>query len=254
MTTDRTNLVFLHHSCGSNWLADPAEKPRGGSLRGALTDAGFNVHETNYKDDVPGVDGHDDEGLHPIGDNTNVNHWTHWFNYHLDGIKRWQCDEGETNKVVMFKTCFPGSNITADGDEPGDTESPEKTLANYRAVYNELAGIFAQNPDTLFVAVTAPPLSPAGKGYVKENAARARTFNNWLKREWLDGYRDKAGLKNVAVFDFFDVLANPHDHPTEPDGLREDYRRETDSHPETPGNAAATAKFIPFIKDALAAM
>lgn len=250
MPSDPIHLVFLHHSCGGNWLADPAEKPSGGALRQALTAAGFAVHDTNYKDDVPGVDGHADEGRHPVGDHTDVNDWTHWFNFHLDGIKHWQCPRGAANRVVMFKTCFPGSNLASDGVEPGDAKSAEKTLANYRAVYRELAGIFAKNPDTLFVPVTAPPLSAAGRSYLRENAARARAFNNWLKGQWRDGYRPATGLRNVAVFDFFDILANRADHPGEPNGLRADFRKDPDSHPTHPGNRAATEAFVPFLLSA----
>ncbi|HUW55972.1 MAG TPA: hypothetical protein VMZ92_05010 [Planctomycetota bacterium] len=253
MSDGRTHLVFLHHSCGSNWLASPDEKSSGGGLRAALEAAGFSVHDTHYKDDVPGIAGHPDEGRHPVGDHTDVCDWTHWFRYHLPGVKGWQCPAGAENRIVMFKTCFPGSNIAADGDEPGDPTSPEKTLANYKAVYVELAAVFAEDPDTLFVPVTAPPLSPAGKGYVKENAARTRSFNNWLAGDWLESYRKTTGLANVAVFDFFDVLANPAEDPTGPNGLREDYREGQNSHPTRDGNAAATARFIPFITAALKA-
>ena len=253
MSEGRVNLVFIHHSCGSNWLADAGEKGSGGELRKTLEAAGFNVHDTNYKDDVPGIEGHPEEDRHPIGDHTDVNDWTHWFRYHLDGVKQWQCPGGEVNRIIMFKTCYPGSNLTADGAEPGDTMSPEKTLANYKAVYRELADVFAANPETLFIPVTAPPLSPAGKGYVKENAARARRFNTWLAGEWLDGYAGKTGLSNVAVFNFFDILTNADDHPAGPNGLREEYREGTDSHPTRAGNKAATGAFIPFIAAAVKA-
>ena len=254
MAEDRAHLVFLHHSCGSNWLADrSSEKPNGGGLRSTLEANGFAVHDANYTDDVPGIEGHPDEGRHPIGDHTNVNDWTHWFTYHLDGVRAWQCEDGHVNEIIMFKTCFPGSNITAAGEAPGDPKDREKTLANYKAVYNELAGIFAKQPQTLFVPVTAPPLNPTGKGYVRENAARARAFNNWLAGDWLQGCRSSSGLNNVAVFDFFDVLTNPDDHPDEPNGLQADFRKDENSHPTDAGNRIATEKFIPFVKAALAA-
>ena len=70
------------------------------------------------------------------------------------------------------------------------------TVANAKAIYIELLKYFASRPDKLFVVVTAPPVQD------RTYAANARAFNKWLVQDWLAGY----GGKNVAVFDFYNVL------------------------------------------------
>ena len=56
-------LVFVHHSCGENWLADDD-----GGLGLALRDNNYFVSDTNYG---WGPDG--------IGDHTDIGHWWTWF-------------------------------------------------------------------------------------------------------------------------------------------------------------------------------
>jgi hypothetical protein len=160
----------------------------------------------------------------------------------------------------MFKSCYPESNVTSDGSEPGDPFSSSNTIANYKAlyrhpdgsghtytydgyVYKPLEDIFFANPDVLFIPVTAPPLYYSST--TDANAARAREFNNWLKNEWLASYNAAhPGLNNVAVFDFFDVLAYAHTDPDYPDRLKNEYVRYSgDSHPNDDGKAAATLVF-----------
>ena len=126
--------------------------------------------------------------------------------------------------VVMFKSCFPASNI----------ESQEQ-LREYQQYFNKIAESFQKQKDVVFIACTAPPLVPNESN--GQNAKRARRFNNWLKNEWAPK------LKNVEVFDFYGVLADNSGF------LLKSYRQdEYDSHPATLGNKAATKKFVSFIK------
>ena len=61
-------LVFIHHSTGGNWLADPdGDNPYGG-LALALMDNNYYVSATNYG---WGPDG--------IGDRTDIPNWPEWF-------------------------------------------------------------------------------------------------------------------------------------------------------------------------------
>ncbi len=55
---------------------------------------------------------------------------------------------------------------------------------------------FQEHQDTLFIVVTAPPVS---NGRYSSNA---RSFNQWLVNDWLKDYP----YTNVAVFDFYNVL------------------------------------------------
>ena len=247
------DLVFIHHSSGQNWLNS--------GLHNALLAKDY-IDERNdiyYNTDVLPDSGRPDS-LAPIpGDNTNMNHWILWFNDYLESVKDHGCADG-FNKIIMFKSCFPISNIVANGTEPGDPFSSTQTIVNYKAVYRHpngsgynythdgyiykpLEDVFADNPDVLFIPVAAPPLCYNCTN--DENAHRARVFNNWLKNEWLDDYNDdNPGLDNVAVYDWFDFLANPDDHPTYPNRLKAEYCGGSgNSHPNTLANQQSTQDF-----------
>jgi hypothetical protein len=159
----------------------------------------------------------------------------------------------------MFKSCFPNSHVDDVGTEPGDPFGDWKTVANYKAVYRHPEGrghayqhdgvtyraledIFAANPETLFVVVTAPP--ECWNDTNREIAAHARSFNDWLSREWLPEYTRSTELRNVAVFDWFDVLACPANDPSHPNQLRADSGGGSgDSHPSEAANRRSTQIF-----------
>jgi hypothetical protein len=250
------DLLFIHHSVGSNWLASGLEDAL---LAKAYVDERNDITYGTVVEPDAGLPG----SLGDIpGNLTDMYHWILWFNDYLQGVKA-QGSASGYNRIVMFKSCYPNSNISSDGVEPGDPFSSAMTLANFKAVYRHSDGpghtyvrggydyaaledIFAANPDVLFIPVTAPPLHYAPWDATNnENAHRARLFNNWLKNEWLPAYNAAhPGLDNVAVFDLFDVLAYPDDHPLHPNRLREEYGGASgDSHPNTAGNLAATAQF-----------
>lgn len=247
------DLVFIHHSCGSNWLSS--------GLHSALVAKEYidQRNDIGYGTAMAPDPGRPASLGSKPGDNTNMNHWILWFNDYLSGVKRHQAATG-VNRVIMFKSCYPISDVSSDGRELGDPFSGEQTLANYRAVYRHPGGpgnvfsrgglvyrpledIFAMNPDTLFIPVTAPPL--VNRQTNDSAARRARLFNNWLKNEWMAGYNAAhPGLNNVAVFDWFDVLANPDGYISYPNRLRSEYGGETnDSHPNASANAYSVQLF-----------
>ena len=238
-------LVFVHHSCGENWLADAH-----GGLGRALARNHYFVSDTNYG---WGPDG--------IGDRTDITDWPAWFtgrqrdNYlralfresgrHCD-YTRTMADPGGENRIVLFKSCFPNSNLAG---KP--TDRPARgdglTVGNAKAIYNELLAYFATRPDKLFVAITAPPLQD------RSHAANARALNTWLVKDWLAGYRGK----NVAVFDFYNVLTGPANHHRFHNGKTEHafqpgrdtlhYPTGGDDHPSQAGNRRATEEFLPLL-------
>lgn len=258
--TANDDIVFIHHSCGDNWL--------NGGLRTALSAKSYidEVNDIYYGDDLPPDAGRPDSLGGTPGDNTNMNHWIGWFNDYLEGVKKFDCATGR-NAIIMFKSCYPISNINSDGREPGDPFSSSQTTVNYKSVfrkYNDPAGtytkngavykpleqIFAANPDTLFIVVTAPPRNygPSDETNNAE-AQRARDFNNWLKNEWLTDYNARyPGLDNVAVFDWFDALAYPANHSQHPNRLKEEYGGNGgDSHPNSRANRETATLFSSFI-------
>ncbi|MCX7918763.1 MAG: hypothetical protein N3A72_03950 [bacterium] len=261
------DLMFIHHSCGENWLND--------GLRTALEMKSYidEVNEITYGTTfLPDTGRPASLGSVP-GDNTNMNHWILWFNDYLQRIKSYGCANG-SNKIIMFKSCYPISCIYADGTEPGNPFSEDQELLNYQAVYRHPFGahstytynartykpleqIFAENPDILFIPVTAPSNIP--NETCTDWADRARVFNNWLKNDWLSSYNAAhPTLKNVAVFDWFDILTYPNNYtgtelytPANGDttgvypvrNMTKPAYRTEDSHPNTVANQTTTIIF-----------
>jgi lysophospholipase L1-like esterase len=221
-------LVFVHHSVGHNWLSE-------GGLRDALIARGIAVRSVTYGN--------------PIGQDTDMRHWVPKFHNDLDRILKFDQPPNtpfrgtEENDIVMFKSCYPNSNIIADGEGDGNPTDTIPTLANYKAVMNQLAPIFAARPNKTFIYVTSPPLVPGAT--TAENAQRARTFDNWVKTDFLNGYKQYTGQSNLLVFDLFDILAD-----STANTLKSQYQISSDdSHPNAAGSRAATKAFLAFLDE-----
>ncbi len=242
------DALFIHHSCGQNWLSDGLEAALQGK---AYVDE---VNDITYGTDLTPDAGRPDSLADTPGDHTDMCHWIFWFNDYVQRVKTHGCASG-ANRIILFKSCYPASNVSGAGTEPGDPFSAEQTLANYRAVYRHPTGgvytnggqvyqaleeVFASNPDILFIPVTAPPRHYTGS--TDAEGQRVRQFNNWLKNEWSTNYAARhPGLNNVAVYDWFDLLAYADDHPTHPNRLRAEFGGATsDSHPNYTANATST--------------
>jgi len=262
-------LIFIHHSCGENWLEDS-----NGGLGIALRDNNYFVSDTNYG-----------WGPGSIGDSTDIGNWCDWFRgpssptylaalYAESGrnssYSRLGTNPGGENEVIMFKSCYPNSALEG---SPGDTVPPigsnplkgqgsgssYHTVANAKGIYIDLLEYFKTRQDKLFVAITAPPLRDG------TYAANARYFNNWLVNDWLDSYP----YDNVFVFDFYNVLTSNGSGPYasdlgwesgnhhrwhngavqhETDGGSDTLAYPTgDDHPNYVGNQKATAEFVTLL-------
>lgn len=244
--SETIKLIFIHHSSGENWLADEH-----GGLGQALGANNYFISDTNYG-----------WGPDVIGDRTDIVNWPEWFTGPESGrylaalyaesgqnsaYTRTLPDPGDENRVVMFKSCFPNSNLEGSPDDPPQ-RGEGLTVGNAKAIYNELLGYFATRPDKLFVVITAPPVQD------KSLAKNARAFNTWLVQDWLAGY----GGTNVAVFDYYNVLTDTDNHHRVRDGQIEyitDRGRDTlaypspggDDHPSPKGNHKATDEFVPLL-------
>ena len=214
-------LIFIHHSTGGNWLADSNTDQPFGGLGIALMNNNYFVSATNYGWQVNGD---------AIGDRTDIPNWVEWFTgansptiltalynetgQNVGGFGDWSrlaTDPGGENRIVMFKSCFPNSNLYGNPtDPPGTTPNDDFTVSNAKAVYNNLLTYFATRQDKLFVVIAAPPMmasdypDPYGDPTAVQRAANARAFNDWLVNNWLSGYSHK----NVAVFDYYNVLTS----------------------------------------------
>jgi hypothetical protein len=308
-------LVFIHHSTGANWLAeDVAHNDKAGGLGLALMKNNYVVSDVTYGwgpkyiPEAKGVTLHGDRDQ--IGDYTDTGNWWNWFRgkrspvylkalyaasdqmtLHYSRLKK---DPGGENEIIVFKSCFPNSAITEGkpNDPPTKGENPfrgqdaryykDESVGNIKGVYMDLLEYFKTRQDKLFVLVTPPPqalksiLSTSGwhedpERFAAEMSANARAVNNWLVKEWLKDYPHK----NVAVFDFFNVLTsnggdahtndagqetgNHHriwkdrvQHVQQKDGdfcVYPSFEDEkgADSHPSSAGGQKATAEFVPLL-------
>ncbi|RLD04008.1 MAG: hypothetical protein DRI65_11605 [Chloroflexota bacterium] len=238
-------LIFIHHSTGENWLTDGY-----GNLGQALAGNNYYVSDTNYG-----------WGPHSIGDRTDIPDWEEWFrsgntpaymealfdegDKHAD-YTRTGADPGGENEIVMFKSCFPNSDLEGSPNDPPSVDG-WLSIGHAKYVYNEILNYFGQHPEKLFVVITAPPLRDRG------NAANARAFNLWLLNDWLD--ENDYPYNNVAVFDFYNVLTGKDGHHTFEDGqeIHQVASKDTlaypsgDDHPSKKGSQKATDEFIPLL-------
>ena len=118
-------LIFIHHSTGENWLGDD-----NGGLGTALRDNNYYVSDTNYGWGPLWIW----EGTSsPIGDNTDAGHWWVWFRgpgsttylnalYNEGGqnssYSRFSTGPSGENEVIMFKSCFPNSDLEGNPNDP----------------------------------------------------------------------------------------------------------------------------------------
>jgi hypothetical protein len=268
-------LVFIHHSTGMDWLADGH-----GGLGLALRDHGYFVSDSDYG-----------WGPDAVGDTTDIGHWWRWFRSPDSGqylaalfslsdpnceYSRLDTAPGEVNEIIMFKSCFPNSALQGLLTDPvppidenplrnQDSGSEFHTVAHAKGIYLDLLNYFATRPDKLFVVITAPPLSDS------TYANNARAFNNWLVRDWLNGYPQS----NVFVFDFYNVLTSNGGSPAVNDAQRQTgnhhrwwqgaVQHKTDGgynvsayatapdndHPNAVGDAKATLEFVPLLNAAV---
>jgi hypothetical protein len=269
-------LVFIHHSTGGLWLQD--------GLRSTLNANHYFVTETDY-----GWGDNDPSLGDVIGNRTDIGNWWNWFsgpyrdNYLADlaanddgsGSNSGVVDPGGPNTIVMFKSCFPNSNLAGNPTDPPVAEgapnplrgesagSAAMTVANAKGIYRDLLSTFSLHQDRLFVAITAPPLVPGATSSAA--AANARAFNEWLVHDWLTGYP----YPNVAVFDFYNVLTSNGGNANTNDlgaagGNHHRYRNSQiehqvstaqntaayptgDSHPSAAGSQKAAAEFVPLL-------
>lgn len=265
-------LIFIHHSTGEGWLSDS-----GGRLGITLKNNNYFVSDTNYG---WGPDG--------IGDNTDTGHWWNWFRgsnrtTYLSSLyteygqncdySRLATDPGGQNVIIMFKSCYPNSYIGGKPTDPAktgsnplrgqDCGSPYMKVANVKGIYNDLLVYFKTRQDKLFILIASPPQIEEETDAA--HAANARAVHKWLVTSWLKNYK----FKNVAVFDFYNVLTSNGGNANKNDvgkatGNHHRFRSGAiqhiqtvannysaygsgDSHPTAAGGKKASAEFVSLL-------
>lgn len=194
---DMKKVIFLHHSTGWNvWLGKTHRyvyKLTGSSdVRSAVKsyakDAGLKVEisERFFPKDTP------------YG----------WNNYPYDYYNIWVKNRGnelymeeptleilsKQYNMIIFKHCFPVSNILPDSGEP-DINSDKKTIENYKLQYDALKAVMHEFSQVKFVLWT-PAVNVRGK-ISREEAERTKDFYNWVINTW-----DEKG-DNIYLWDFY---------------------------------------------------
>ena len=234
-----TNVIFLHHSTGQNvWNGD---KGLGYSsiLKKSLVPKLVKQYNADHKTNIS-----ISERAFPSGSPYP------WENYPYDYYNIWVkngdkefYEEEPTLKtltkeynVIVFKHCFPGSNIV--GDDLIEDQLSIKTLGNYKYLYNQLKDKLHEYPDTKFIVWTNAALVASATN--EEEATRTKEWVRWVKEEW-DTPND-----NIYVFDFYSL---------ETEGglyIKPQYATGTDdSHPNQEFSVKAANKFVEFLTDVI---
>ena len=133
-----------------------------------------------------------------------------WNNYPFDYYNIWVKNAGKKAfmkeqtlemltsqfQVIIFKHCFPSSNILADNGI-ADINSDIKTLANYKLQYLALRDKIHEFSDTKFILFTGAVQVKAFLS--EEEALRAQEFYNWVINEW-----DQPG-DNIFIWDLYQL-------------------------------------------------
>src|SRR5579883_1123726 len=130
-----------------------------------------------------------------------------WRNYPFDYYNIWVKNAGtepfreeptlelltRNYNVVVFKHCFPVSNIGP--DKTPDVNDDYRSLANYKLQYLAMREKFHQFPKTRFIVWTgAAQVEPRT---TPDEAKRAREFFDWVRQEWA------TQASNIFLWDFY---------------------------------------------------
>lgn len=154
-----------------------------------------------------------------------------WKNYPYDYYNIWVKNAGEEPfmeeptlemltedyDLIIFKHCFPVSNIKADTDS-GDINSDIKTISNYKLQYEALRDKLNSYPDNKFILFTGAV--QVRSKISEEEAKRAKDFFTWVIEKW-----DIPG-DNIYLWDLYSLQTQ--------DGLyfKNEYAvSDSDSHP-----------------------
>lgn len=172
-----------------------------------------------------------------------------WCNYPYDYYNIWVQHAGQKSfqeeptlemltrkhQVIVLKHCFPVCNIQPDAG-PGDVNSDQKTLANYKLQYLALRDKLHAFPGTKFILWTG---AARVKAEISEpEAQRAKDFFKWVTEVW-DLPQD-----NIFIWDFYALQTEGGIY------FKDDYARATnDSHPNGQFAAKAAQLFFNRIID-----
>lgn len=218
------SILFVHHSVGVGFIRD-------GQLREMLRENGYQFWDQGYiGDQLAGPDGEKLGFSYNIpGDNTDPDGFYALFAQRLFNSPVNGFSQVMQHDVIVLKSCYPVSYIYDDAK-----------FEEYQRYYLGIRDVMDRHPEKLFIILNQPPLNPAATDV--DIARRARALAEWLVSDEFVG-----GRENLAVFDLFDLLAEPDQSKKDANMLREDYREWEDSHPNALANEVAAQRIAEFI-------
>ena len=209
--TSDMNIIFLHHSTGGViWKGDNSSflVKVFGKISGRLA---------NFVSPAPQLPSLLEEYNKEHGTNYLINEHAFpkaspygWNNYPFDYYNIWVKNTGEAaymeeptlemltkdHQLIIFKHCFPVSNIQADKDS-SDISSDYQSIANYKLQYSALKEKLQSFPDTKFILFTGAV--QVKSKLTEEEAKRANEFFKWVREEW-----DVPG-DNIHLWDLYSL-------------------------------------------------
>lgn len=183
---NQLNILFLHHSTGRLVYEAGVEQYLSSHNKRNTTE--YSIYEQNFPK------------LKPYGwHNYPYDYWNIWVNHQGNSdYKREPTLEMITEHydVVIFKHCFPVSNIENDSSAP-KIDSEKRTTGSYKLQYNALKDKLHEFNSTKFILWTTPALLEVHTN--NEEAQRVREFHDWVINDW----NDKGD--NIFLWDFYSL-------------------------------------------------
>jgi hypothetical protein len=223
-TGDYRNVVFLHHSVGNNLTEQ-------GGVRELFTSAGYQFWDQGYNwQQLRDPHGQPTGYAYTVpDDNTDPDGLARVFSQPAYGLPLNTFSGLLQHEVILFKSCFPASEIGSDDD-----------LEKSKAYYGQMLDTIDQHSDKVFILLTQPPLIPRETNPAQ--AARARALANWLMSEEF-----RQSRANLFTFDLFERLAENDTTAPDVNMLRAAYRTDVDSHPTEIANRAIAPQLVEFV-------
>lgn len=192
--TTKKYVFFMHHSTGEIYW--------NGGMQKALQDH-------NYEGYAPWWDG----GTDPQNFYEEFKDANKWNIITKDALP-----SGKERDIIIFKSCFPASNIESDS-----------MLDEYKGYYRQLFEIYSAHPKILFIPLSTPPLLQANT--TAEAAQRSLKFESWLVADYVSEYQayltnHNISAKNLYPFKLHSLLSDANGY------LASDYQSSSsDDHP-----------------------
>jgi hypothetical protein len=250
--SDETKIIFLHHSTGQNIWNGGRISVSSRIIRKISNKLGWKYYKKgrlqvlfNRYNQRFNKNYHIEESAFPKDKPYG------WNNYPFDYYNIWVKHAGSQSymeeptlemltkkyQLIIFKHCFPVSNIQANKDA-ANINSSYKSLANYKLQYLSLRDKLHQFPDTKFVVCTGA--AQVKSNITEEESLRAYEFFNWVIKEW-----DIPG-DNIFIWDFYQL---------ETDGglylLNKYAQSENNSHPNNPFSKFASELLFKRLVDVI---